>query len=195
VFPTDELAAVNREFRRQTQRHLFLADARSARVVLGTNQPIANREDQNYIAETVLSEAPSVQHPVGASFEGKIELVGYDLELPHEGYAGAGQSFVVTWYWRVRERVPGAYQIFLHVDGQGQRLNGDHEPVDGRYPVRLWEPDDIVVDRQRLSVPANYPPGAYTFFIGFYSGQARLEVTEGPKDDANRVRAGTLHVR
>ena len=31
--------------------------------------------------------------------------------------------------------------------------------------------------------------------IGFYSGNSRLDVVSGPKDNDNRVRAGTLQVR
>ena len=85
--------------------------------------------------------------------------------------------------------------MFLHVDGQGNRLNGDHDPVEGKYPVRLWDEGDVVVDVQELSVPANYRPGPYTFFIGFYAGEGRLTVEEGPKDTENRVRAGTVLVR
>lgn len=195
VIPADDLAQVNREYRRRAGRHLFVADARSARVVLATNQVIPERDDQNFVAGTVLSEVPRVEHRVGANFEDKIELVGYDLEYPNDGFVGAGQNFTVTWYWRVIDHVPGSFQIFLHIDGHGLRLNGDHEPVEGRYPVRLWEPGDVVVDRQTLTVPQNYRPGPYTFYIGFYAGETRLEIRSGGNDGENRVPAGTLMVR
>jgi hypothetical protein len=136
-----------------------------------------------------------MQHRVGASFDRRIELLGYDLDLPRGDAVGPGQAFTVTWYFRCVTPVPGSYQPFLHVDGFGQRLNGDHEPVNGRYPVRMWSEGDIVVDRQELRVPANFPPGDYTFFLGLYAGESRLEVVEGPEDDANRVAAGRLRVR
>ena len=195
AFPADELPAIDRAFRQRTQRHLFVADARSARVVLAANEPVTGQENQNFLAKYVLAAPPRMQHPVGASFDDKIELVGYDLDLPHGSYVGAGESFKITWYWRALRAVPGGYQIFLHIDGQGQRLNGDHEPVDGKYPTRLWDVGDVVVDEQTLSVPANYRPGEYTLFIGFYSGETRLSIVRGPKDDANRVPAGIVRVR
>jgi 4-amino-4-deoxy-L-arabinose transferase-like glycosyltransferase len=195
AFRADDLAQLDRAYRARTDRHLFVADASSARVLLATNQPIEHLEDQNYLANAILDRAPEVQHPVGANFDRRIELVGYDLDLPGGHTVGPGQQFVVTWYWRVMAPVPGSYQIFLHVDGMGQRLNGDHEPVQGRYPVRLWDEGDIVVDRQELRVPANFPPGQYTFFIGFYAGESRLDVISGPQDEVDRVRAGTLLVR
>lgn len=196
AFPADELPAINRAFRQRTQRHLFVADARSARVVLVANTAVSGKENQNFLAKFVLAAPPaSMQHPVGASFDDKIELVGYDLDLPHGSYVGAGESFKITWYWRALTALPGGYKIFLHIDGQGQRLNGDHDPVGDKYPTRLWDVGDVVVDEQTLAVPANYRPGEYTMFIGFYSGESRLSVVRGPKDDANRVPAGIVRVR
>ncbi|MBX7195574.1 MAG: glycosyltransferase family 39 protein [Sandaracinaceae bacterium] len=195
ALPAEQLAQLDRSYRQRANRHLFVADARNARVLLATNSPIEGRADENYLAGFVLDAPPAIQHMVNASYDRRIELVGYDLELPGGDTVGPGQSFAVTWYWRCVTPVPGGYQPFLHVDGFGQRLNGDHEPVNGRYPVRMWSEGDIVVDRQELRVPANFPPGDYTFFIGFYSGESRLEVVEGPKDDANRVAAGRLRVR
>lgn len=195
VFPTDDLPAINRAFRERTQQHLFVADARSARVVLATNQPVAGRKNENFIAQSVLDSVPTIQHRVDAKYEDKIVLLGYDLDVPHPNYVGPGETFKIKWYWQVTKAVPGSFKLFLHVDGAGNRLNGDHDPVDGKYPVRLWSPGDIVVDEQELSVPANYRAGLYTLFVGFYSGSTRLKVVEGPKDDADRVRAGTVTIR
>lgn len=195
ALPTEQLAQLDRSYRQRASRHLFVADARNARVVLATNQPIEGRADENRLAGFVLDAPPAMQHRVDASFDRRIELLGYDLALPGGDSVGPGQSFAVTWYWRCVTPVPGGYQPFLHIDGFGQRLNGDHEPVEGHYPIRMWSEGDVVVDRHELRVPANFPPGDYTFYIGLYSGESRLEVVEGPEDDANRVAAGRLRVR
>jgi hypothetical protein len=196
VFPAEELAAIDRAFRNRTRRHLFVADARSAKVTLATNLPIDGRKDENAISNAVRREPPAtIQHPVKANLEDKIELLGYDLELPHEGYVGAGEHFEITWYFKVNKTVPGAYRIFVHIDDSSMRIHGDHDPVDGHYPVRMWDVGDVIVDRQRLEVPASYPGGDYTIYMGFYSGDTRLIVKDGPKDDANRVRAGVLRIR
>lgn len=195
ALPAEQLAQINRGYRARAQRHLFVADARNARVVLATNQPIPGRADENYLAGFVLDEPPAIEHPVNASFDRRIELLGYDLDLPGGDRVGPGQAFTVTWYWRCVTPVPGGYQPFVHIDGFGQRLNGDHEPVGGRYPVRMWSEGDIVVDRQELRVPANFPPGDYTIYTGLFSGESRLEVVQGPEDEANRVIAGRLRVR
>ncbi|MCA9609366.1 MAG: hypothetical protein KC619_27385, partial [Myxococcales bacterium] len=101
----------------------------------------------------------------------------------------------ITWYFQVVAPVPGSYAPFVHIDGAGQRLNGDHEPVEGRYPVRLWEEGDVVVDRQEIRVPANYGRGNLTIFMGFWAGDNRLDVVEGPADEVDRARVGVLPIR
>ena len=206
VFPADQLVEVNQRYRTQTQEHLFVADARNARMLLATNQPIEGRDNENVIARSVLRELPRPpQHPMNVSFGGKVELIGYDLELPAGESVGPSQSFAVTWYWRALQPNIGGYKIFLHIDGHGKRLNGDHDPVEERYPVSRWQAGDIVLDRQELDVGADYPPGNYTMWIGFYAGSSRLPLTELSactvnqrercKDTANRLNAGQLVVR
>ena len=164
-------------------------------MLLVSNRPVEGRENQNFLVDAVLDEEPEPDVRVGGKFDERIELIGYDIDLPQQGFVGAGQELTVTWYWRALNRVPGSYKIFLHIDGMGNRMNGDHEPVEGKYPVRLWDEGDIIVDRQTIRVPANYRPGPYTFWIGFYSGNNRLAVTEGSEDDADRLRAGVVRVR
>ena len=195
VMPADQLPQLNRAYRSATGEHLYVADARSARLLLIAAQPIDGRPNENFIANAVLKEAPEVQHTVGANFDDRIELVGYDLDLPRGDAVGAGQRFEVTWYWRVLDKAPSGYEVFVHVDGHGLRLNGDHVPVGGRYPTKLWEKGDVIVDTQELMVPANYRIGDYVMHVGLFSGSKRLEVKSGPNDGDNRVQAGTLPVR
>jgi len=195
VIQADELPGLNRAYRGETGEHLYVADARSARLLLIAAKPIDGRPNQSFIESAVLEEAPEAQHTVGANYEDRVELVGYDLDLPGGSSVGAGQRFEVTWYWRVLGQAPSGYKVFVHIDAHGLRLNGDHVPVDGRYPTRLWEKGDVIVDRQELTVPANYRIGDYVMYVGLFSGSKRLEVKSGPEDGVNRVNAGTLRVR
>jgi hypothetical protein len=195
MLPSEELAAVDRLFRDRTRRHLFVADARNERAVLASNRPVKGRADQNVLAKAVLYAAPKISHPVEATFDDKIQLHGYDLVLPHGDHVGAGEHFEVVWYFKALKSIYGNYMIFVHIDGGDQRINGDHDPVDGKYPVRLWSEGDVIVDRQRLEVPASYPSAAYTMYVGFFAGETRMTVKEGPKDNANRVNAGVLRIR
>jgi hypothetical protein len=195
AFPGDQLAEIDLAFRKRTNRHLFVPDSGNARVTLVASEALAGKSDDNPLKRFVLREVPKVAFPVGARFADAIELVGYDLELPRKDHVGPGQSFVITWVWRALRANIGSYKVFLHVDSGTQRINGDHEPVDGKYPVRLWDEGDVVLDRQTVSVPATSPPGVYTLYIGLYRGESRLGVTQGTQDGENRVRAGTVRVQ
>jgi Dolichyl-phosphate-mannose-protein mannosyltransferase len=196
AFPAGELPEINRGYRQRTRQHLFVADARSARVVLATNRPIAGRRDENFLRDLVRSAPPErIQHPSPINFEKRIELLGYDLDLPHDGYVGAGESFTLRWYFRALQHGPPGYKVFVHIDGQGQRIHGDHEPVDGKYPLRLWDAGDVIVDEQKLDVPTNFRAGDYTIYMGFYSGESRLSIESGPNDGSNRGTAGVLRIQ
>ncbi|MBK8169692.1 MAG: glycosyltransferase family 39 protein [Sandaracinaceae bacterium] len=195
AFAADQLPAVDRAYRERTGRHIFIADARSARVLLASSLPVAGVQNQNFVAQFVLPAVPNVQHRVGVRFDDKIEFIGYDLDLPHNGYVGGGEAFTITWYFRCLRPVPGGYKMFVHIDGAGNRLNGDHEPVEDRYPVRLWNAGDIIKDVQRLTVPGNYRPGNYGIFMGFYAGESRLTTVSGPHDADNRANAGVLRIQ
>lgn len=195
VFPAEELANVDRVFRERTKRHLFVADARNERAMLATNLPISGRTDQSFLSQFVKREPPAkISHPLEANFEDQIELLGYDLKLPHGDYVGAGEHFEITWYFKALH-APGNYRVFVHIDASDLRIHGDHDPVDGKYPVRLWNAGDVIIDSQTLDVPSSYASGTYTIYLGFYSGDTRLTIKQGPHDDANRVIAGVLRIR
>jgi hypothetical protein len=195
VLPATELGGIDREYRKRSGGHLFVADSRSAKAVLVTNQTLGGQENQNSVAKYVLKTPPKIEYPLGARFGEYLDLIGYNLKLPHGDFVGAGESFTLTWYYRVLKRMPAGYQVFVHIDGYGLRLNGDHDPVDGAYAMGLWEKGDVIVDAQNLQVPAHFRSGRYTIFMGFFSGDERLPVVQGAHDDANRVNAGTLQVR
>lgn len=196
AFPAQELAEIDRSFRQKTKQHVFVADARNARVMLATNRPLPGRSDENFLAKVVLSEPPAkIQRRVPIDFEKRIELLGYDLDLPHGSYVGAGESFKLIWYFRALTSGPSGYKVFVHIDGQGQRIHGDHEPVDGKYPLKFWNAGDVIVDEQKLDVPASYRGGDYTILMGFYTGDTRLEIKSGPNDGANRGRVGVLRIQ
>lgn len=195
VLPSSELARVDRAYRRKTKTHLFVADATSDHLLLAAARPIEGLSNQSVVAAALLDAPPEVDRPTDVTFDSRVELIGYDLDLPRDGSVGAGQRFGITWYWRVAGKPPTGYKVFVHIEGRGFRLNGDHEPVAGRYPTALWDRGDILVDAQELLVPANYPPDDYRIYVGWFKGGRRLEVTSGENDGEDRAAVGTLPVR
>jgi Dolichyl-phosphate-mannose-protein mannosyltransferase len=196
AFPADDLASLNRAYRKRTGEHIVIADARSARVLLGTNLPLPGKAKaaESFLQSAVRKQPPArIQHPLSINFDDRIELLGYDTRLPQGTYVGAGETFTLTWYFRCKRPIAGTYRIFIHIDGDGRRIHGDHDPVDGKYPVRMWDEGDVIHDSHEVSVPSSYPPGEYAIHMGFYSGSTRLPIIGDHED--NRVRVGVLRVR
>ncbi len=194
IFSADELNGLNRAYRKETGTHLFIADGRSAKLLLATNQPLPDVENENILAKFVMTDEPEPEFSVGTIFDDKVELIGYDLKLTQKGFVGAGRRFRVVWYWRALQTL-GAQKVFVHIDGQGNRINGDHDPVEGKYPTKDWRQGDIIVDEQKLTVPANYGVGEYTIYVGLFSGDNRLPISKGSNDGEDRAPVGTLTVR
>jgi hypothetical protein len=196
AFSRTHLGQVDARFRALAERHLFVVSADNPRTVLVTNQPLRGRTNHNPLAAAVRSAPPAdMQHRTDLRFGDKVELIGYDLDLPSPGYVGPGQRMAITWYWKSLARVPGSYQVFVHIDGPGGRINGDHQAADGTYPIAMWQPGDVIVDRQELSVPAHFSGGEYTLYVGLWSGPTRLPVTLGEEDGEDRAIAGRLQIR
>jgi hypothetical protein len=133
--------------------------------------------------------------PEPARFDDAIEYLGYNLDSGGMSYVPVGGSFKITYHFRVLREIMSSHQIFVHVDGQCPRINGDHEPAGGRYPVRYWLPGDFIHDEQRLTIPGYCRAGTYYVYIGFFQGDDRMRVTGGDHDRENRVVAARIVVR
>ena len=126
--------------------------------------------------------------------EPSLELIG--AKFPK--VVTQGSKFEVTLHFKVLKRIHGKYKVFLHIDGRGNRILGDHDPVGGKYQTSLWLPGRWVVDH--YSVPASSsstvstPSGTYNVYAGLFQGDRRMEVLSGPQDGQNRIRLGRLRV-
>lgn len=130
-----------------------------------------------------------------ARFDDNLEFLGYNLDSKGMSYVPVGGSFKIKYHFRVLREMAGAWQIFVHIDGQCPRINGDHEPAGGRYPVGNWLAGDIIHDEQEITIPGYCRAGTYSVFIGFYQGDDRMRVTGGDHDRENRVVAARIVVR
>lgn len=194
ILPADQLATIDQRFRQRQGKHLFVANARSTQTILVTNQALPSIEDQNPLSRHIVREPPEITNPVPVRFGALIELLGYDLEPIGGSELGAGQHFSITWYWRCISKSPRPYKVFVHIDGHGARIHGDHTPVQELYPTSLWEPGDVIVDRHELVVPAHFSAGSYTIYVGLYAGAERLPIVRGRSDGDNRANVGQMLV-
>lgn len=114
-------------------------------------------------------------------FGDQIELLGYELQ-PGEPRSritalegadmrelGSGQPLQINLYWRTLADMDRDYTMFIHVvDQQGQTVAQRDLPLRyGDYETSHWQPDELVIDRGDMGMPA-LPPGTYSLRIGLY---------------------------
>lgn len=201
VIPFDKLAEAHYAVRSaqdgdepcDAPQPFHVVDGRSSRYVLLSNElhEDAGETEQSVIAANVFTPEtlPDTVRPPESEIivDGRLRLAGY--ELPET--TGSGE-FTVAAYWEVLERPNASHEIFIHVDRGGNRLNGDHEPVRGYYPMRYWVPGEIVRDAHEIEVSRADRKGTYHVYYGFFRGDDRLSIEGGEPD--NRFLLGTLEV-
>lgn len=192
----EDLPRLNSLYRRHKGKNLPVLDGRSSQILLASNLP-GGAPDQNPLASVVLDNPPKPSHPVDARFRGELTALGWDVTDASGKLVDAvvpQTPYRLRFYYRVEEPISGTWKAFVHIDGFGRRYNGDHTVLDGRYPMNLWSPGDVVVDDLVFQLEPNFLPGDYTVFFGFFSGDTRYAVTRGNAHD-NRVIGGPLRVR
>lgn len=215
VIPRDKLAQVNMTVREKLKRNVNVLNADSSKLVLISNKIDEGEEDKNFIATHILDPSDTlpteIQHPVTfandddkqvhATFDGQLELLGYSLNKKGTKNGAKaplyhwGDTIELTLYFRVKARVSGNQQFFVHIDTAGNRLHGDHFPLNGDFPTNTWLPGDIIKDTHEIPVESYSKAGNYTLNFGFYIGSNRMKIAPPKahrKDD--RTTIGSIRV-
>jgi flagellar biosynthesis protein FliQ len=196
----DELPKVNQLWRERSEprTNLPVLDTRSSQILLAASSLGADEKNENPLSEIVLSAPPHPQRKLGANMDDKLEVVGFDL-LDERGRmvdaVSPGRSYHFKTYYRVLAPVTTEWEAFIHIDGYKRRHNGDHKPMNGKYPMALWLPGDLLLDDHEFKLEPNFTPGTYTIYFGLFTGDTRLKVVGGPNDGDNRVNGGPLRVQ
>lgn len=193
VAPASELCAIHRASARTFD--YFVHDDTHATRVLLSNRLAEGERDRNPLARAIRREPPTdIQHPISVTFEDKIELLGYSM--PHR--VGRGDSFEMTLYYKVLKPVGGNWKVIMHIDRGNMRINGDHDPINGRCSTSFWQEGDYIVDTFTVTAgdALSFPGGRYQMFTGFFHGSGgnwtNMKIVSGPHDDADRVPLGTV---
>ena len=156
----------------------------------------ATPERSEKVAKMILGKAPAkIEHRLNVDLEGKIKLLGYDLE-PDE--VAPGGSFTVTWYWQCNESPGPGYRLFTHlVDGAGvSRINRDGVgPIRKNYQPEHWKTGVVVRDVQKIGVPESWGSSVMDVRVGVWGPSGRLKVTKGAADPENRIKAVRVPIR
>jgi 4-amino-4-deoxy-L-arabinose transferase-like glycosyltransferase len=171
---------------------LFIVDGRSSRYQLASNElhPDRGEVDDNFVARSIFTKEsiPATAKRVDRRVvvDGKLRLVA--VELPTQ--VQAGEQLTVVTYWEVLSKLSTDPQMFIHVDFGGNRINGDHDLVSGKYPPRFWVQGDVVRDEHSMPVSRADKAGQYTVWGGLFRGDDRMTVS--PKSGDNRIELGKV---
>ena len=197
VINRDQLSRVNKEFRRVTKRNLPVLDDRGYRLLLVSSQLKEGEEDRNPINSALIKELPKnatvLKTPI--DFDKNVELLGWALN-PRSPRPGA--PLKISLFWRSKKRVTGAWKIFIHIDASGQRIHADHDPVEGLFPIKDWQPGDLIQDVHHIKVKSTIKPATFQFYTGLFQGSRRMKVLNKDKklhDGKDRARIGKVIVR
>jgi hypothetical protein len=198
MFPPARLASIDRAYRQKEGRHVFVLDAESARFMLATSDPRKGEQNLNPLAAYVFSEPfdPPPAREKRVNFDDKITLLGWELRSEGgEPHLEQGKEFELTSYWRSEARVTRDYKVFIHIDGAGPRIHGDHMPVKDLFPTREWRPGDYIKDVYKGDVPLYQAKGRYRIRIGLYKGKTRMKVVDEPTAKENAVVLGHVELK
>jgi hypothetical protein len=203
----DRFAPLNSLFREHAgdlrgvlpDHNLPVLDGRSSELLLLSNQLRADQGETNAnpLQRWVTTSPGPIAHPVAANFAGEVRLLGWNLveagtEAPLQSLR-PGQAAALRLVLEVVQRPSTEWDSFVHVDGYGRRFAGDHKPLEGMYPMRLWQPGDFIVETLPILLDPSFSPGTYRLFAGFFVGDDRMPVHEG-RHRENRVELGPIPV-
>lgn len=116
-----------------------------------------------------LTELPATSRPIQITYGQGIELLGYDL---NQTTVAPGETLTFTLYWRTAARLKSNYSVYIHLRGpDGESLGqSDTFPARGSYATSLWQPGEIIVDRQIVPVRWGIPtPTVGRIEVGLYT--------------------------
>jgi 4-amino-4-deoxy-L-arabinose transferase-like glycosyltransferase len=197
----DDLPKLNqlwRERKGQAASNLPILDARSSQILLASSVLRPGEKNQNPLGEMVLSEPPHPQRLIDANMDDKLQVIGIDL-VDERGkltdQIAPGRTYHLRTYYKVLAPVTSEWESFIHIDGYHRRHNGDHKVMNGKYPMSLWLPGDLLMDDHEFKLEPNFTPGTYSIYFGLFVGDTRLKVKSGPNDGDNRINGGPLKVQ
>jgi len=145
-------------------------------------------EEEREVRHWVSKTPPAPAHPIHATFDGKIELVGYEVS---PAILTPGRAAKVVWYWKtIRPLGEEGWRLFthLHEGGGAAKENFDDEGTIRRlYPPSDWKAGEYIRDEQRFELPEDWGAREALFYVGIWRDDVRLKISSGPHDSEDRV--------
>lgn len=156
------------------------------------------------LEQYVLTRLPkTVEHETYLDFDGKVQLLGYDISP--KDVAPPGSKISMTLYWQRTGDLDEGWKLFTHLlDAQGRQIaqydksgplrEGASEDEQALGPSD-WEVGKIYVDQIQFEVPRYLSQGdervplrtgTVTVAVGVWKEAARLDVLGGNSDARRR---------
>jgi hypothetical protein len=110
----------------------------------------------------ILPREGDFPNPLYFDFEGKIALVGYDLD---KRMAKPGDVIRLTIYWMALSEMKENYAFFVHLLREGDQIWAG---VDKELspPTSTWEKGEVIVEEYELAISPHAPPDVYEMEMG-----------------------------
>lgn len=149
--------------------------------------------------QAVVTTVPPLALRSGADLGGLVELVGASVQPAR---LVPGEPARLTLYFRALASVEQEHLVFVHVEDAeagGTRLNFDHPPTGGVYPITQWKRGETVRDEFTLTLPATTTARSVNVWVGLWQPEtdARLPLRNPQavrNDGASRVLLAQLPV-
>jgi 4-amino-4-deoxy-L-arabinose transferase-like glycosyltransferase len=114
-------------------------------------------------------ELPSVDVPIGVTFDDAIELVGFNLQSPTSNLH-PGDEVAVNLIWRALTPIDVDYTVTVQLLGPDGQVYGQRDafPLDGGALTSSWTPGEVVDDAYRLALAPDAPAGEYQLIVAMY---------------------------
>jgi len=147
--------------------------------------------------EIILDSAPASLQQSAVGWEEGITLLGFQSEPARPK---PGDTVQIDLIFRSQQEPLSDWRVFVHLEPQevnGERINADHDPAQGRYPSSVWQENELIRDRFTVTIPSYLQTPAIEVWMGFYRGGTRLTLL--PKagirsDGQNRALVGLIPV-
>jgi hypothetical protein len=144
----------------------------------------------------VIYEQPAAPLPASCSadplpLDGPLSFLGHRVP---EQTVRPGDTLEIETCWQVTTLPERPLSLMLHLAGPGEAptIVGDGLGV----PRESWQMGDVLIQRHRLAVPSDAPPGAYKLYTGAYwlDTLERWPVLVGEKPAGDRVMLSPISV-
>jgi len=116
----------------------------------------------------------NLANPLHASFDGKIEWVGYEMK-PTTFHPG--ETVRVSLYWKCLDEMEANYTLAVKIIGPDDReyASLNVHPGRGSYPTSMWRKGDIFEDVYWMPIAGDVPPLTMARLkVAFFRDQADL---------------------